>query len=208
MSDERRETLASLYTIGALSPHEVRELEAALRSDARLRALVAELRGAADAMAAGFPQATAPPEHKSRILTAIAARPVALSAPARASAGAGAAAERPAGWMVWLPYALAACFAVLCVVLISLGRSLREQAVALRDQLDKQMSEAVDLRSRLEDLEVLAGEKGSNYERRIEGIRDEASRRVTELQRQATNFTNQLARDQSELKRRLGASEA
>jgi hypothetical protein len=110
--------------------------------------------------------------------------------------------------MVWLPYALAACFAVLCVVLISLGRNLREQALALREQLVERSAEADDLKGRIEQLQSQTDETGSNYERRIAGLRGDAVTRAAELQRQAANFTNQLAREQTDLKRRLGASEA
>ena len=204
MIHEHRETQASLYALGALPPQETREFEAALRADPQLKALVAELRGAADAMVVGFAQVTLPPAHKSRVMSAVTARAV---APVVAANAAGLSTERPPGWMVWLPYALAACFAALCVVLISLGRNLREHALALNQQLTERAAEAEDLKSRLEQLQVLTDENGTNYERRIEDVRGDAAKRVAELQRQAAAFTNQLARDQNELKRRLGASE-
>lgn len=205
MIDERRETQASLYALGALPPGETREFEAALRSDPRLKALVAELLGAADAMVAGFPQVTPPPGLKSRVMAAVTARAVAPAARAKVV---GLDTARTPGWMVWLPYALAACFAVLCVVLISLGRNLREQALALREQLAERTAEADDLKSRLEQLLVQTDETGSNYQRRIADLRGDAATRVAELQRQAAALTNQVAREQTDLKRRLGASEA
>ena len=200
MIDERRETQASLYALGALPPEETREFEAALRVDPQLKALVAELRGAADAMVAGFPQFIPSPALKSRVMSAVA--PV---APTRVV---GQDAPHTPGWMVWLPYALAGCFAVLCVVLISLGRNLREQALALSEQLTERTAEADDLKSRLEQLQVQNDETGSNYQRRIADLRGDAATRVAEIQRQAAAFTNQLAREQTDLKRRLGVSEA
>ena len=205
MIDERRETQASLYALGALPPEEAREFEAALRADPRLKALVAELRGAADAMVAGFPQATPPPALKSRVMASVTARAV---APGTTANVLGPDTARTPGWMLWLPYALAACFAVLCVVLISLGRNLREQALALSEQLANRTAEADDLKTRLEQLQVQTDETGSNYERRIADLRGDAATRAAELQRQAATFTNQLAREQTEIKRRLGASEA
>jgi anti-sigma-K factor RskA len=205
MIDERRETQASLYALGALPPAETREFEAALRADPQLKALVAELRGAADAMVAGFPHAAPPPGLKSRVIGAVTARAVAPVAPGKVV---GVDTARTPGWMVWLPYALAACFAVLCVVLISLGRNLREQALALSEQLNERTAEADDLKSRLEQLQSQTDQTGSNYERRVADLRGDAATRVAELQRQAATFTNQFAREQTELKRRLGATDA
>ena len=170
MIDERRETQASLYALGALPREETREFEAALRADPQLKALVAELRSAADAMVTGFPQAAPPPALKSSVMSAVTAHAAAPAGPANVI---GLESARQTGWMVWLPYALAACFAILCVV--------------LRAQTD---------------------ETGSNYERRIEDLRGDSAKRAAELQRQAVAFTNQLAREQADLKRRLGASEA
>ncbi len=205
MINERRETQASLYALGALPAEELREFEAALRADPQLKALVAELRGAADAMVAGFPQVTAPPALKPWVMGAVATRAV---APAASAKVVGLDSARMPGWMVWLPYALAACFALLCVVLISLGRNLREQALALREQLTERTAEVDDLKDRLEQMQAQTDQTGSNYERRITDLRSDAASRVAESQRQAATFTNQVAREQSDLKRRLGASEA
>jgi anti-sigma-K factor RskA len=205
MIDERRETQASLYALGALPPEERREFESALRADSQLKMLVTELRGAADAMVAGFTPVNPPAALKSRVMSAVAGRAGAPVAPAKI-AGQGAA-QTP-GWMVWLPYALAACFAVLCVVLISLGRNLREQALALREQLTERTDEVDQLKDRLEQLQAQADQTGSNFEQRIADLRGDAATRVAEIQRQAATATNQLAREQSDLKRRLGASEA
>jgi|GEM_PF-242078 len=205
MSDERREAQASLYVLGALPPEETREFEAALRADPQLKTLVAELRSAADAMVTGFPQASPPPALKSRVMGAATARGTVPAAPAKM---AGTDTAPPSGWMVWLPYALAACFAALCVVLISLGRNLREQAVSLREQLNSRAVEADELKSRIDQLQSQADETGSNYERRVDDLRSDVARRTAELQRQTAAFTNQLAREQSELKHRLGTSEA
>lgn len=205
MIDERHETQASLYALGALPREEAREFEAALRADPQLQGVVAELRGAVDAMVAGFPQVAPPATLKSRVLGAVTAR---IAAPVPPTSVTGLDAVRTPGWMVWLPYTLAVCFAVLCVVLISLGRNLREQALDLREQLTRRAAEAEDLKGRLDEVQTETDEKGSNYERRIADLRGEASGRIADLQRAATFLTNQLQREQSDLKRRLGASEA
>jgi anti-sigma-K factor RskA len=205
MISERRETQASLYALGALPPEELREFEAALRTDPQLKTLVAELRDASGAMVAGFPQVTPPPALKSRVMSVVADRAVTPVAPTRIVAQ---DAPHTPGWMVWLPYALAACFAVLCVVLISLGRNLREQALALSEQLTDRTAEVDDLKGRLEQLQAQTDLTGSNYEQRIADARGDAATRVAEIQRQAAALTNQVAREQSDLKRRLGASEA
>src|SRR5262245_36306412 len=101
MIDERREAQASLYVLGILPEDEVREFETALRGDLPLQMLVRDLRDATSAMAAAFPRVAPPPELREAVL---------------AAAG-GAPAARPLArlegtpWFVWMPWAMAACFA-------------------------------------------------------------------------------------------------
>jgi anti-sigma-K factor RskA len=204
MIDERIETQASLYALGALPPDEAHEFEAALRGNAELRALVQELRATADGMAAGFPRVEPPAGLKAKVMAAIDRRP---ARPAPAVVVPLDTAPTP-GWAAWMPWALAACFAVLCVVLISVGKNLRQQAVALSEDLNKSVAEAEDLRVRNEQLRAESGMRGSNYEQRIVNIERQALTRIEDLGRQHALLTNQLFRNNTNLQSRLATTEA
>ena len=137
MIEERREAQASLYALSALPAEEVREFESALRTDLELQLLVRELRTAADAMTVAYPHAAPPPDLKEKIFAAIDSRGGSSIIPfgnGRSSAG-----------QAWLPWALAACFALLCVALIGLGHSLRRQGVELSQLLEQESEKAAAL---------------------------------------------------------------
>ena len=202
MIDERAETQASLYVLGALAEDDARAFEAELRSEPLLLALVQELRDTADTLTAAFPRVPPPPGAKARILAAIEARAI---APAKIIPIESAPAP---GWMEWVPWALAACFAILCVVLISVGKNLHEQALALSTQLGERYTEVDELRGRLEQLQAQSGTSITNYEQRIINIERQAIARIDELGRQNAAITNQLAREQTDLKKRLAGSES
>ena len=204
MIDERTETQASLHALGALPPDEAREFEAALRVDPRLRTLVQELRAAADGMAAGFPRVAPPAALKAKIMAALDRRP---ARPVPAVVIPLDPTPTPA-WAAWMPWALAACFAVLCVVLISVGKNLRQQAQALSEELGERTAEAEDLRTRNDQLRAETGLRGSNYEQRILNIERQALTRLEDLSRQTAALTNQLFRENTDVKRRLATTEA
>src|SRR5205823_4049740 len=119
MMDERREAQASLYALGALPAEEMVEFESALRADLQLQLLVKELRGTAGAMVAAFPRVAPPPALKQRLFEALEQRPALEQDVVALEPG------WAWGWMDWVPWALAACFAILCVALIAIGKSLR-----------------------------------------------------------------------------------
>lgn len=202
MIDEHRETQASLYVVGALTPDEVRDFEAVLRGDPELRQFVGELRGTAEAMVAGFPPATPPPALKQRILAAIDQRPAvpANVIPLRATPG-----DAAPSWMGWLPWALAACFAILCVALISIGRGLRDQAIALNVQLEEKNAHAADLVQQIDQLQTRADLQVTNYQTRLVEVQRQVLQRIEEINRQNAAITNQLQQKQAETQRRMFA---
>lgn len=204
MIDERTETQASLFALGALPPDEAREFEAALRVDSRLRVLVQELRAAADGMAAGFPRVAPPAGLKAKVMAALDRRP---ARPASTVVVPLDTAPAP-GWAAWMPWALAACFAVLCVVLISVGKNLREQALGLSHELGERTAEAEELRVRNDQLRAESGRRGSNYEQRIVSIERQALTRLEDFSRQNAALTNRLFRENTDGKRRLATAEA
>ncbi len=136
MIDEHTEELASAHALGALSAEEARMLDRRVQDDAELRALVAELRGVTS-MLAGTSTALQPSaERRARLMRQ-------LDEPHAAASGEAAASRR------WLPWALAAGFAMLCLL-------LGWQANALRVRLDAEQHRVNEL-NRLADTLRLEG---------------------------------------------------
>jgi len=196
MIDERREAQASMYVLGALPPEELREFEAVLESDRQLQLLVRELRGTAGAMVAAFPRVAPPPALKQKILAALENRATPAAPGSQGDTSA-------APWLFWVPWAMAACFALLCVVLISVGHSLRNQAVQMQQRLGEQSEESATLREQLAQMESNAALVVTNYQTRIAEIQRQVLQRVDEINRQAAAITNQLKQQQAETKRQL-----
>lgn len=119
MIDERLEEQASLYALGALSAAESREFENALRADTELRQLVANLRGASGALAGTAPSISPPPALKHKILNCVEPSEKIVPLPSRTEP---MELRQP---VVWLPWALAACLAVVCAALVSRQNTLR-----------------------------------------------------------------------------------
>ncbi len=197
MIDERKEAQASLYVLGALSADELLEFESALRADLQLQLLVKELRGTAGAMVAAFPRVAPPPELKQRILNALDRR----QATPPNFVPAEPAAASP--WLAWAPWTLAACFAILCVALISIGQSLRQQAFNLNEQLSQRSEEADDLKRQIALYQERADQETTNYHERLAEFQKQALQRIEDLNRQANTLTNQLQQQQAETQRQL-----
>lgn len=196
MIDERREAQASLYALGALTPEELTEFEVALSRDLQLQLLVRELRGTSALLAAAFPQVAPPPALKGKILAALDTR-----------GGAGVIVPLDTGrtpsWVAWMPWAMAACFAVLCVALISLGHALRRQAVTLSEDLRQSEEEAASLKQQVGQLQVQVKAQATNYQQRVVTIEKETVRRLEEFARQSASLTNQLGQQQFEMRRQI-----
>jgi anti-sigma-K factor RskA len=198
MIDERTEAQASLYVLGALPPDEVREFEVALRADVRLQQLVKQLRGTAGAMVTAFPRVAPPPELKHKILAAVDER-------AGFPPNVVPRDQDHASWMGWMPWTLAACFALLCVLLISLGQSLRQQAVNLTGQLEEKNAQAIDLQQQLDSLQAHADQQITNYQTRLSEIQTQVLQRIADLNRQTAALTNQLHQQYADAQRRMSA---
>jgi anti-sigma-K factor RskA len=114
MINEQLEEQASLYVLELLDPEEMRAFEAQLAGNSELRERVDFLQETAAKFAHGAPLRQPPAELESRILNAIRSeKPVATKAPA----------------VNWLPWALAACLALACV-LLAVDRTRMQQRVA------------------------------------------------------------------------------
>jgi anti-sigma-K factor RskA len=115
MIDERMEEQASLHVLGALSPQEAYEFKKAMAADSELQTCVARLSTATGALAGSVPMAEPPPQLRAKILAQVAPAQKTISLP-----------ERKTGFAFWLPWSLATCLAILCVLLFAQGNRLRK----------------------------------------------------------------------------------
>lgn len=142
MIDERLEEQAALHVLGALTGAEAREFKEAMQADPELREFVARLSAATEALAGAVPVAAPPPQLRAKILAQAAPRQKIVSLP-----------ERKPRTMPALPWALAACLAILCVILFTQESRLR----AIVGDQAKQVSElnrlARSLQSATNDLQ-------------------------------------------------------
>ena len=138
MSDERLEELAALHVLGALTPAEQSEFDAALGRDPELRVLVAGLLAARDAVAGAVPPVTPSPALKQRILAELdARRPKVVPLPVRPAAG-----NFPG---IWLSWALTAAAMLLCGILYQARNDLQEQVRGQAERIEalNQMADAL-----------------------------------------------------------------
>src|SRR5262245_3955850 len=119
MSSEQLQELATLYALGALTPEETRAFEEQLRRDPELQALVNDLQNVTDALAL-TPASTAPSVHlKDRILAA-------TEKPSPQKIVSFPRTERNP-FRFWIPWAMAAAFAVIAGALFVRNLALRDQ---------------------------------------------------------------------------------
>lgn len=141
MIDERREALAAAYVLGALDPEEAQEFERSLSSDLEMTAFVTKLSEASAALAHALPQQTPSPQLKGKILTQLDNRSEKNPAPPEPSAIPASPSSS------WLPWALAACLAMICVVLGMQVTTVRRRAAELALQLGSANQRAAELRT-------------------------------------------------------------
>jgi anti-sigma-K factor RskA len=118
MMDERMEEQAALYVLGALNEAEAQEFRGAIQADPELQEFVARLRTTAGALAGGVPLVEPPPELRAKILGQVVPSPKTASRT-----------------VAWLPWAMAACFGLLCVVLFSQESRLRKTIAYQQQQI-------------------------------------------------------------------------
>jgi anti-sigma-K factor RskA len=106
-------------------------------------------------------------------------------------------------WIGWTPWILAACFATLCVVLISIGQTFRRQASELDGKARRYRAEAVELRSQVESLEGRIDRTITNYQDRILEVQKQAVERIREAHLQTAAITNRLEQEHAETRRTL-----
>jgi anti-sigma-K factor RskA len=142
MMDERREEQAALHVLGALSDTEAREFRQAMQADPELKRLVAGLTKATGALAGAVPLAEPPPQLRAKILAAVGAKQKIVSLP-----------EPKPNFLNWLPWALAASLAVLCMALFAQDSRLRQQVNVQEKQINSLAALAGTLQSATNDLQ-------------------------------------------------------
>ena len=143
MIDERMEEQASAYVLGALEGQELKIFEHQIEGDAELRQLVAELRGITALMAGDSPLVEPPAGLRTRLMLDFDDR-----APARARAAGGPRRSYPA----FIPWALAAGLAALCLLFGYQTHTLREQLDVRQQRVDELSRVADSLRADRTDL--------------------------------------------------------
>lgn len=142
MIDERMEEKAALHVLGALTPQEAREFKRAMQADAELKNFVAGLTTATGALAGALPLVEPPPQLRAKILAQVGAPQKIISLP-----------ERKRGLFSWLPWSLATCLAVLCLVLFAQDSQLRKQVGAQAQRISSLDQLAQSLAAATNDLQ-------------------------------------------------------
>jgi anti-sigma-K factor RskA len=155
MIDDQRQDLAAEYALGSLNAAAARAFEAELASDPELRAFTDELRETAAQLAHTAPRHLPPPELRERIVSAIRAEAAAVATPAASAP----ATPVQSGGVSFLPWILAAGFAVTTATLWferdqwrSDSLALRQEAIKLRDGAEKSKQRIAALNGEVENL--------------------------------------------------------
>ena len=161
MIPERLEENACLYVLGALSPEESREFEAALRDNKELQTLVVGLRDTSAALAGNIPAVEPSPDLRRRILAQAGQPAKIVPLPA--------ARPEPVARILWLPWAIAACLAILCAVIHRNYVDTQSRTVAQARQINELNQAVASLRAQTNDLQraVLALRENN----RLAGVR-------------------------------------
>jgi anti-sigma-K factor RskA len=118
MIDEATQDLATEFVLGELDAFRSARFQQMLDCDEELRRFVRELHEAAADLARSVPARTPPAALLGRILADIRRRPV----------------HPPKVRAVWLPWAIAAAGAIVCIVLALDGARVRRESYALRQR--------------------------------------------------------------------------
>ena len=171
MIDEQLQEQASLYVLGALEPEENRAFEAQLAANEELREHVRELSDTAASLAHLAPAHPLPPHLEARVMAAISAeKPAARITPLR---------------MNWIPWAVAACLAIACVVAFSQRQRLADQLAAVETEV-----------ATARDDVAAAESKAAAAEAQVASLtkdKDRAEQQVVELQQREADARTQMA---------------
>lgn len=142
MIDDRQQEQAALYAAGALSETEQQEFLREMDGSAELKDFVLDLSSAVDAIAGAVPARKPPAELRARILERVGGGREVVPLPAAKAAS-----------FNWWPWALAACLAMVCVILLSQEGQLRKTIGGQAARIDELNQLAQSLQSATNDLE-------------------------------------------------------
>lgn len=192
MIDERHEELAALHALDLLEGAERDQFAAAVAAEPALAQLVAELRAASGSLAHLAPAAEPPASLKARVLASIEAAEAA-----------------PVGkiltFPVLLPWAIAACFALLAGWLGTRFVSSRSEATLLREQASLAELAVKSAHNEAETAQLLARRQLDTLNQQLAA----AQTQVSDRDRQVATLTQRidaLAGASQELGRQLGAA--
>ncbi|CAN5493170.1 anti-sigma factor [soil metagenome] len=161
MSPEEREELAALYALDLLDGDELTNFRKAVGADPKLAAMVDEFRAASNLLGESVPQYNAPTYLRERIVDAY----VAQKSPPKPVA------EKKDSVFSWVPWAIAAALAILCVLTF-------KQKSELGHRLDKQVIDNTGLQVQVAGLTA---------------ERERLEAKVTTLQAERDRFQTRLA---------------
>lgn len=184
MIDERHEELAALYAFDLLEGEERLQFEAALSRDAALQALVSDLRETSAQLA--HTRSTPPPVAlRDRVLASVTGRAAALAAPVVDNV------VRPAvfGLRQLVPWAIAACFALIAGWLGQRYFATHSEATILRQQQALADLALQGIRQQLEAERLLARRQAQDLDQQLAN----ASSQLSQARADNARLTGELA---------------
>jgi anti-sigma-K factor RskA len=94
-------------------------------------------------------------------------------------------------WLMWVPWALAACFALLCIILLGTSASLRRQIADLRQNIEQISAASTESEQQRQELQTVI-QQVTNYQQRIVELQTQVAQRNQEYQRDVTRLEDQL----------------
>lgn len=179
MIEEQLKEQASLYAIGGLPGSKAREFEHAMQSNLELQLLVTQMRQSLDLMVVSLPRRMPPPALKAKIM---------LKVEGRRSGAALLAQPAPSGipfWMAVFPWAIAACLACVCAVMISRNQTGRLRLAELEQRVG-------ELSSQNQKLEVASELQKADFARQRQQLSEMVIRQSGDQNRLYAATTNQL----------------
>ena len=177
MIDERSEELASLYALDLLDGAEKSAFESALAAEPALRALVAELRESAAALAHTARDAAPPAELRARVLASVPDAKIA----------------KPKSNVIAFPtlvaWAAAACFALLAAWLGARYTTSQADAVMLREEKALAELAAKSARNQIEATQILARRQLDTLNQQVATT----TKQLADSQQRATGAESRLA---------------
>lgn len=134
---------------------------------------------------------------KERILAAMAPPPA--DAPTR-SHRVGAQVEP---WQNWLPWVFATGFVLLCVVLVFIGQSFRQQNAALLQQLNESTEHSNQLQAMRDNLQSQLDQLSTNSEQIAADFQNQLAQKTGDLQRQKADWQKQLEQQKADSHRQF-----